>query len=137
VILCGPGVKHRQFGVLQRSRTTEQVEALKYKTNPLISDSRQFPFGEHRYVSTLQQIFPRSRLVQASQDVHECRFPTAARTHNGNKVPSMNAYAHTAQSMDLRFPKLIILSKVVNFDERCADASSNRIRRRSWIHRCH
>jgi hypothetical protein len=49
----------------------------------------------------------------------------------------MNAEADTAKRVDFRFPELIILSDVMNFDERCADACSNRIRRRSWIRYYH
>src|SRR5205807_4828773 len=96
-------VERGQFNIFQRSCARKQIESLKHKSNLAIADRRQLLLREPRYLNSFQQVATRARLVQAADDIHERRFPAAARTHDGGEFSAIDLQGNSTQCMHPRF----------------------------------
>src|SRR6266571_5227791 len=79
-------VEHRQFDVLERRSSGQQIETLKNKTNLLVPNIGQLVAVELGDVGAVQPITPLSGPIQAADDVHESGFARTTGAHDGDKL---------------------------------------------------
>src|SRR5882724_461997 len=110
-------IKRRQFGILQRRRSRQQIEPLKNKPDLAVADPSQLPFLQPRNIRAFEQIASRAGLVQASKNIHERGFTAAACTHNGNELSPPDLEVNTAQRVHLSFAQMINLVQVLGLND--------------------
>src|SRR5712692_4343129 len=110
-------IQRRQFHILERRRSRQQVESLKNKSNLLIANQRQGFLVVLRNVNAFQQVAPGARFVQASQDVHERGLAAAAGAHNGHELAARNFQAHAAQRVHAGLAQFVVLVKIFDLKD--------------------
>src|ERR1700722_12053635 len=83
-------VNERKLNVAQTVRARQQVERLKDKSYFAISNRRQLVIIHLGYVSSVEVVTPRGWRIETTNHIHERRFPTAARAHDGNVLIASN-----------------------------------------------
>jgi hypothetical protein len=110
------GIERGEFDILQRRRACQQVETLKYKADFLVADCSQLLLTQARNLDAAEQVTPCAGLVETAQNIHERRFSTAARAHDGDKLPARDGSTHAPQSMDSRLPQIVVLMDFFHYD---------------------
>src|SRR4029077_5403299 len=105
------------FDVFQRGRAWQEIKSLEDKSDLAISNARQLGFREPRNIDAFEQITARTRLVQASEDIHEGRLSTPACSHNRDKLAAPDLNTHPAQRMHARLTHLIKLMPLLDVDD--------------------
>src|SRR6202051_1015159 len=85
--------------VLSRGQVGEEVEELEHEPDAVAAERR-----ESRVVEAVQGPAgdghaPAVRRLQATEDVQQCALATAARTHQGHELATLDLQRHTAQHL--------------------------------------
>src|SRR4029079_15490755 len=79
-------VDQREFYIGERTRPWQKVKVLKDKADFAATDLRKPVVVKFADVDVIKKIATTSRYIQATNDIHEGRFATAARPHDRNHV---------------------------------------------------
>src|SRR6202049_2945722 len=84
------GVDQRQFDIFLSRSARQQIESLEHKTDLLVTNPRQILFGELRDLLRIQAIYAARGPVQATDQIHKCRFTRTGSAHNGDELARVN-----------------------------------------------
>ena len=71
------GIEQWQLDVVEGGCSREQVEPLEDEPDLVVANLRQLVFLQMGDVAAIEEILTARRMVQAPEDVHECRFTGA------------------------------------------------------------
>src|SRR5687768_6865482 len=74
-------VKHGQLDILERSRTREEVEALKHESKFLVPDVGELVLVELGDIDAVKQVRAFRRTVETSEQIHQGRLSGSAGSH--------------------------------------------------------
>src|SRR5260370_1863469 len=114
VDLC---VERRQLCIFEGSGACQQIEALKDKSNFLISNEGQCLLVVLRYVDPFEQVASGAGAVKTTKHVHKGRFAATARSHDCQELATVNIDTHTAQRVDSRFSEFIVFVQVFDSND--------------------
>ena len=113
-VLLGIGQRHQD--VLQRRRARQQVEALEDETDYPVAQPGPLLGGEPGYLPAVQPVLAGSRVVQATEDVHQRAFAGAARAHQRTSSPASNVQRHAFEHGQVHLAEVVGLVNVSQFD---------------------
>ncbi len=105
-------IDQRKLHIMQRSRSSQQIERLKHKPNLLVANPRQLIVIELRNVMSIQPVLALRRRIQAADQVHQRRFPRTRWSHDRNILVMLDPQVHTTQRMHLLIAHLVRFPKV-------------------------
>src|SRR5207248_5646708 len=105
-------VQQWQHDVFECSRTWEQIEALKNETDASIAYVSQF-VGRHTADSLAREpVLTARRSIQAADEIHECGFAGARRSHHSYKFTRIDLQRDSTQSTNASLTKKVSLFQV-------------------------
>src|SRR5262249_48321228 len=114
------GIEHRQFDVLERGRSRYEIETLKDETDVLVADIRQSGLVYSRDVFTVLEVLSFARPIEASNDVHHCRFARSGWPHDRYKFATPDIQRDPAQRMNFDVTHVVRLVNLFQVDDRFA-----------------
>lgn len=111
-------VEHRQLDILPSRRARQQIEPLKNKPNLSVPDFGQLFPAQFGNVHAIEFESSSSRLIQTPQDVHQGRFPGAARSHYRHEFARLHRQRHIADGMNFHVAGLIHFMNAVEIEDR-------------------
>src|SRR5205823_6150281 len=79
-------IEQWQLDVVQRGRTSQQIEALKDEAELLISYIRELILAQPLYADAIERIGALSRDIEAAENVHQRRLSGAGRAHDCDEL---------------------------------------------------
>src|SRR5258708_27946500 len=107
--LADARVQGWQFDILESGGARKQIETLKNESYFAIANGGQFLLAEAGHLDSLEQIAPGARLVEATQNIHERRFPAPAGAHDFDDLPTPDFYDCPPQPASTPFPAPVLL----------------------------
>src|SRR5207302_531817 len=105
--------------------TRKKIEGLKDKADLAVADRGQLVVIHRGNILAVKLVAPGARRIEAAEHIHERRFPTPARAHDGEILVAMNLESHTAQGMDGFLAHDVMLGDIFDVDDD----------RTAWAHR--
>jgi len=114
-------VEERDHHVVDDRQFADQVEGLEDEADLPSAHLAQFVVRHLGDVSTIKDVRPRGRAVEAAEDVHEGALARAGRAHDRNVLAQANIEVDTRERVhEDRTVRLVI--RLANAAQRCRDA---------------
>src|SRR6266852_3273296 len=111
----GPSrIEKRQFDVLKRTGTGQQIETLENKSDTPAANLCERRFVELAYIEACQHVLSERRLVETAQNIHERRLAGSRRSHDRDKLPLRDREIGAIERADLDFAEPVELGNVAN-----------------------
>src|SRR5205085_3482654 len=117
----------RQLHVPQTGGAREKIEGLENKSDLAVPDRSQLVIIHRGNILAVEFVTARARRIKTAEHIHESRFTTAARPHDGEVFVAMDLEGHAAQRVHGLFAHHVMLRDVLDIDDD-RTARSNRIR---------
>jgi len=82
----GCRVNQRQLAVVQRGGAGEQVECLEHESDFFVPNAGKLVIGQLTDALLIQPVLASGRGIQAADQVHQCGFSGARRSHDGKRT---------------------------------------------------
>ncbi len=79
------GIEPGQSDVVGQVQVINEMRGLEYKADLVVANDCQFLFLESGDFRAVQPVIPRTRTVQAAENIHECSLAGPGGTHQGNE----------------------------------------------------
>ena len=111
-----PGIDQRQLCVLHGCEPRQQVELLEHEAGYAVAQEGKLVVGERCDVRTAQDIGPRVRPVQKTENMEQRGLARARWAHDSHELPGLDAKRDIAQRGNTRGAGLVGLIYVLKFD---------------------
>ena len=110
-------VDERQLDILQCTRTRQQVEGLKNKTDFPITDVGQLIVTHERDIFLREMIPATRRCIETAQHIHHGGFAAARRPHDGEVLVAPYSERDAPQRMHDFLPHFVKFRDILNFND--------------------
>src|SRR5215475_14213750 len=94
------------------------METLKYEADLLVADISKFISAEFRDIDAVEHVGTARRPIETAKNIHQGRFPRAARAHDGHKFTPVDFDGNPAHRVHVDLASVIHLVDGDEFDDR-------------------
>ena len=111
-------VVERDLNILKDCQLLDEIIGLKNKPEPSAANGRESIVVHARDVFASQEIIPRSRAIEAAEQIEHGGFATAGRSHDADIIACLNSDGNSAERFDGDGTHLIGFDDAGEFDNR-------------------